>query len=287
MCNSSIVNLIPFLESATDNPSASELLKKLFDGNPFQTLRDDKSVELLRQLYLSVRNRDAQYFHSLTIAELCAEIGGITHIDLSLEIALWTRSTSRSLLERWDVIRVLELIHNALASDNYRKNAIEILGTLPEKYALDTLLNYLSDPILQKQVIKALAHLGSISAIDPLIQVFHDVDHDTQLLIIQAFSQIQSPKAVEILTTTLQNENAAIQEATIWALGFISGEDAYDVLVSFLEGTTVFPLRVMFCLVQINPYRAQIDLAERMKQLPQNQQEYFNSGIQHQINARN
>jgi HEAT repeat protein len=87
------------------------------------------------------------------------------------------------------------------------------------------------DPFLRDAAITALGYIGSRKAVDPLIELYKEVDEHTQTSIIYALARIGgSEETYSFLRKTI--ENPVHTERTKIALRLIGTQRAYNLLAS-------------------------------------------------------
>ena len=252
-----LIGLREDMESYSRDPDNVELTSRITEDLSLETMRTEEFANILRTAFLRFREDDAKtnhYYMSTGIAQICAEIGLLPHTRLAVEIGLWRGFAFPNDIRNMNPEKVAELAFEAMKNEDTRKNAIEISGTLPDKYCLETLLEYLHKPEYQIATIKALAKKDRIDVIEPLIQIFDNASGETQGYIINA-------------------------------LGEIAGKQAYDSLRLLLDRKS-FPnaqSMVMIYLIKTDAVQAKIDLEPYINDLESKDQISWNNMIDEAI----
>lgn len=203
-----LIGLRHDMEHYSRDPDNVELTSRITEDLSLETMRTEEFADLLRTAFLRFREDDMKtnhYFMSIGIAGICAEIGLLPHTKLAVEIGLWRGFTFPN-IRNMNPDRLAELAYEAMKDEHTRKNAISILGTLPDKYCLKTLLEYLPKPEYQFTTIWALAKKDRTDAIEPLMQIFDAADKETQGMITYALSEIAGKQAYDSLRLLLDRK---------------------------------------------------------------------------------
>jgi HEAT repeat protein len=84
-----------------------------------------------------------------------------------------------------------------------------------------------SDAGVRRQVVRALAELGSQRAVPALIDALKDADVDVRVGAIRALGDIRDARAIEPVTQALKDGNVNVRRAAAMALAELSGTDGH------------------------------------------------------------
>lgn len=119
-----------------------------------------------------------------------------------------------------------------------RVEAALILGETGDERALDALINALAinkDKDILWSCIDALGKIGSEKAVEPLINLFNEVDEDLQVGIVYTLGKIPDEKAVNVLIGLLYKKDPYIKWHAIDALGKIGDKRTVRHLINALK----------------------------------------------------
>jgi hypothetical protein len=122
--------------------------------------------------------------------------------------------------------------------------AVEALGTLNDRRAVDPLIALLKDEsyeshrdrhYVQRRTIGALADLGDARAVQPLIPFLAEDNWALAMDAAKALGQLGDAQAIESLAGALQHEIDFVREAAAWALGNLGDEGVVEALIDTLQ----------------------------------------------------
>ncbi|MEL6524951.1 MAG: HEAT repeat domain-containing protein [Chloroflexota bacterium] len=227
-------------------------LTKIVD---IDTIKSDEFLTRLRQAFPTLKEeiiadksifRDADELDlAPAICILCSQIHSRTSIMLLTYVCLVSPWDFTRPYDKYDVDTlqvVSRYVHEALENPETRRNAIFMLGQLPNQYSLDTLLSLLENEEDQRSAIKALAFGDDRDvAIKPLHQLFAKIsDENDKAQILRTLATITKQK------TSL-----------------------YDMILEHLQA--VFGSRndvlLILTLFELDAKRAEVDLAPYIEKL--------------------
>lgn len=142
--------------------------------------------------------------------------------------------------------RAVDPLIKALNAPNeiLKKNAIVSLGKIADNCAFESLLALLEDGTVRKEAVEALGLLGNKDAIDPIIEILQDPDENIRVAVAGALGQFSDKMAVLPLIDALKDDEWRVVEAAARALGQIGDERAVDPLLDF-PSPVKFPSFIM------------------------------------------
>jgi len=122
-----------------------------------------------------------------------------------------------------------------------RKHAVQALGNLSDKRALNTLLNALADGdrSVRRQAVRALGNVGGESVVEPLMGMLEDryVRRDAAEVLGRTGDPEGVNAAVEAMVSDLGHEDLRVSTSAAETLGKIGGENAVAPLIKALKDT--------------------------------------------------
>lgn len=124
-----------------------------------------------------------------------------------------------------------------LKSENVmvQSEAAYYLGTLKEKSVVPVLVTFLNpdkSKELRLKAIEALGKIGEKSAVDSLVKILTEGDTEMRIATVTAMGKIKDPRSIPSLIALLDDKEA--QVFVIWALGNIGDKSAVSALTDRL-----------------------------------------------------
>lgn len=118
-----------------------------------------------------------------------------------------------------------------------RAMAAGTLGMFGDAYAVDQLVNLLSDRVTSVRVaaVNALSEIGDRLAVEPLIIAADDSAPDVRAAIAEALGVIGEPDAFETLMRLMRDDDSSVRHATAHGLRSLGDPRAVQHLVPFLS----------------------------------------------------
>ena len=111
------------------------------------------------------------------------------------------------------------------------------LKELDDPRTEDLLLNGIKNKRTRPQAIDALGRLQSKRAVEPIITILQDPDRFTSSVAAQALAEIKDPRALLPLCALLKNRDEVIRRGAATALGFFGDPESVGPLTAALKDT--------------------------------------------------
>jgi HEAT repeat protein len=181
----------------------------------------------------------------------------------------------------------------------FRARAIESLGNLKDKRAVEPLIKSLDDkvpevrlaaarslgmlgnenaeevliaklekssPELQKQIVLALGNLDCKKAAGPLARKLKDKDPELRKCVAESLGKLEDPESVDLLLKCLGDTNPEVRNAAAYSLGTLRAEKAIDALLGMLaEKDSELRITAVYALGTIGSRKAVDALLETLE----------------------
>ncbi len=120
-----------------------------------------------------------------------------------------------------------------------RADAARAAGGIKDTRAIGPLRSFLSDkdehPVVKGNAALALALMGDVLAVDPLIPLLNDKDPRVRAAAASALGRLHDPRAIQPLIAALGDQNARVRRAAVGGLGHLGGPVVLDPLLRALK----------------------------------------------------
>jgi Ca2+-binding EF-hand superfamily protein len=219
-----------FLKEISDKPNLSLLTSRLGEGRPPQDIKVVEEIlesldkEKVAQELVEVFTVDdrATRISSLRILSKLgrSSIGALS--DLLSDIGSFTREEGTQLLvdKHWYEVR----------------NAIYVLGNIPDPSSVQVLAKLNSDPDgrVKLEVLRALEKIGTEESVDALLSFLKDADDQVRKNAITTLSAIGNRRCLDSLVDHFHG-NRKDKVFTLTAMGKIGGAEVIDLLLKLLS----------------------------------------------------
>lgn len=135
----------------------------------------------------------------------------------------------------------VELLIGALKDTDRRvcHDAAEMLGEIGEERAVPHLAAVLIDSddyYMRERAVKALARIGDLRAVEPLVVALNDREMTVRRAVVRALASMGDTRAVPPLIAALEVKD--LRESAAWALGELVDPRAIDSLIATLKDET-------------------------------------------------
>ncbi len=225
------------LELMEDLKSPDNVIKK-YAAEDLGDLRDQRAIDPLIELFANeeIAIREAA-------AEALIKIGGEDAVKkvsmlLGAEVAS-IRNFAMDILinignEAVEIVK--GLIHDP--DHDIRKYAVDILGLIGSQEASTYIIEALEDEHINVKcgAVEALGNIGEKIAIDPLISLLNkETDPWLKFMLVESLGKIKSDKALDSLHKLLMEKDPLMVSSSIQALGKIGNIASIDYLLKLIE----------------------------------------------------